>query len=347
VLSSVQNAVRRNLACPSLSVSCSILLLLFSGRSAFGQATALRAPGGLDGAVHQLAERVSGIPNLRGPVRIEFFEDASSATETGKEWEEIFRKDLEKFRLNASEDAASNVLRIGLAETPTEVVLSAGVRLNENEEVRIVTLPRAAFHAASLPVVPVRIEKQLVFQSADGVLDATWFVESNSSGLLILGYRDTDLSLIKADSTGAIQQIVSLAPAGVRVARDLRGEVSAQSNEATVVLPGKTCQVGWATPGDAKCHNAKAAWRSTVVVASPCDAGDWKLRADGADWASPDLLQVVPEGALRKRSAALSSDFPGPILSVAGGGGGAALVVTRNLRTGTYEVYKIALACGN
>jgi len=72
------------------------------------------------------------------------------------------------------------------------------------------------------------------------------------------------------------------------------------------------------------------------------------LTADGADWSAPDLLQVAPDGPGRKGSAALLSDFPGPILSIAAAEvPSAALVVARNLQTGSYEVYKVTLACGN
>lgn len=90
--------------------------------------------------------------------------------------------------------------------------------------------------------------------------------------------------------------------------------------------------------------------RSTGSLKPACGDGAWKLIADGADWFSPELLQVVPDSNTRKGSAALLSDFPGPILSVNVGGEqntDRALVVTRNLRTGNYEVYKITLACGN
>jgi hypothetical protein len=301
----------------------------------------------LEDAVHQLVERVSAIPNFGGAVRIQFFQDAAWASETGKDWQDVFRKELEKSRFTITEDAAGNVLRVGLAETPTALVLSAGVRVNEKEEARFAMLPRTAFRAANLPVVPVRIEKEQVFQSGDRILDAG-ALTGNETGLLLLAFRGTEPSVMRVDGAGGITQIVSLASVGVRTSRDLRGEVSAESNEANVILPGKSCQVGWAAAGDVKCRPAKAAWRASVVLKPSCDAEGWKLVADGADWSSPDLLQVVPESALRKRSAALLSDFPGPILSIAAGqSASSALVVTRNLRTGNYEVYKVTLACGN
>ena len=85
-----------------------------------------------------------------------------------------------------------------------------------------------------------------------------------------------------------------------------------------------------------------------MVLTPACGDGGWRLLSDGGDWSTPDLLQVVPDGIGRKGSTALLSDFPGPILSIAAGpSSGSALVVTRNLPTGDYEIYKITLACGD
>lgn len=301
----------------------------------------------LDQAAQQLAERVAAIPSVRGPLRLQYFEDPAFAGETGKDWQEIFRKELQKSTLGLTEDPGANLLRVGLAETPTEIVLSAGVRMNEKEEVRFVTLPRTSLLSASLPVVPVRIEKQLVFQSPERLLDAVPIVDGNESGWLVLGYRETELSVIKMESSGTNQQAVSLAAAGVRASRDLRGELVPHSSDVTVVLQGKTCQVSWSTAGQTKCHTGTSVWRAAVVLTPSCDNQGWKLMAHGADWSVPDLLQVVPNAALGKGSAALLSDFPGPILNIAPDQDSAALVVTRNLRTGNYEVYKITLLCGN
>lgn len=348
MLSSKQNSVRRILNCPLLAVPCFLLLLLLAAPGASAQTAPSAATSTtLEYAVHQLADRVSSIPNFRGAVRIQFYEDAALTSETGQDWQDVFRKELEETRFTITEDAAANVLRVGLTETPTALVLSAGVRINEKEEARFAMLPRTTFRAANLPVVSVRIEKEQVFQSGERILDAGALTGSET-GLLLLAYRGTELSVMRVDGSGVITQIVSLASAGVRTSRDSRGEVSAASYEANVILPGKRCQIGWAAAGDVKCRATKVAWRASVVLKASCDAEGWKLVADGADWSSPDLLQVVPESALRKRSAVLLSDFPGPILSIsAGQSASSALVVTRNLRTGNYEVYKVTLACGN
>ena len=83
-------------------------------------------------------------------------------------------------------------------------------------------------------------------------------------------------------------------------------------------------------------------------LTSPCDGSDWKLFSSGSEPNTKGVLQVVPDGALRESSAAVLSEFPGPIVGTSGEHDpGSALVMVQNLRTGNYEIYKITLACGN
>jgi hypothetical protein len=305
-------------------------------------------PVSLDDALHQLADRIASMPNLHGPFRLEILEDSSLAAETGKDWQDVFRKELESRHINLTEDPAAALLRIGVAETPTEIVLSAGVRLADRDEVRLVTFPRATFRLASLPVAPVRLEKQLVYQSTDRLLDASSLWNGASTGMVLLAVRNGELAVLRIDASGALQQSVPLTVAGPLLSRDPRAELTAQADAVSVLLPGRTCQFTWAASGDAKCHSVKSTWRAATVLTPSCDAGGWKLLADGSDWTTPDLLQAVPENSMQKGSASILSDFPGPIISTNGEQNpSSALAVTRNLRTGNYEVYKITLACGN
>jgi hypothetical protein len=324
---------------------CLSLFLAF--RLACGQSPSA-SPVTLDDAVRQFADRVASIPNLHGPYRLEFLEDASLAAETGQDWQDSFRKELESRRIGLTEDPAAALLCIGVAETPTEMVLSAEVRSGDRDEVRLVTFPRATFRLASLPVAPVRLEKQLVYQSTDRLLDASSLWNGASTGMVLLAVRNGELAVLRIDASGALQQSVPLTVAGPLLSRDPRAELTAQADAVSVLLPGRTCQFTWAASGDAKCHSVKSTWRAATVLTPSCDAGGWKLLADGSDWTTPDLLQAVPENSMQKGSASILSDFPGPIISTNGEQNpSSALAVTRNLRTGNYEVYKITLACGN
>ena len=347
MLSSLQNAVRAH-SDRLLFRYFRFLTALFLVFSVFTVRASAQENAPLDDAVRQLAERVASIPNLHGPVRLQFVQDANFAADTGKDWQDNFRKEIEKRRLAFTDDPAANPVRVGLAETPTQIVLSAGLRVADKDEVRLVTFPRSAFHAANAPVSPVRIEKQLVYQSAERILDASSLLSTSGAGLLLLGYHNAELALLRLDGTSALNESIPLAASALQPSRDPRGELLVHAGDISILLPGKICQWNASAPADTKCRAAKFSWRGTTVLTPSCEAGGWKLLADGTDWTTPDLLQVVPQDAARKGSAALLSDFPGPILSINGEQNPAsALVVTRNLRTGNYEVYKVTLACGN
>lgn len=299
-----------------------------------------------DDAVRQLADRIAAIPNLHGPLRLEFHADADLAT--GSTWQDTLRQELEKRRLPVTDEPSAALLKIGAAETPTLVVLTASTRIADRDDVRIVTIARAALSAPALAVAPVRIARQLVYESSDRILDASALGNAGEGGLAVLLDRNAELFAIRLDSSGAVKQTVSLAAANLRATRDPRGELTDKGATAEVLLPGKICEFTWAAGEEPRCRAKKAEARTPTVLTSPCDASNWKLEAKGDDWSSPDLLQIAPDSAARAGSAALFNAFPGPILSINGElDPGSALIVARNLRTGNYEVYKITLLCGN
>jgi hypothetical protein len=300
----------------------------------------------LDDALHQLAERIASIPNLHGPYRLEIFQNF--APESAKDTQESLRKELEARHFIFAEDAAAPALHVGIAQTPTLIILSASAHVGEKDEVRLLTFARANFRLSSLPVAPVRLEKQLLYQTPERLLDASSLWNGVPGGMVLLVDRDSELAVLRTDSTGAVQQTILLMAAGPEISRDPRGELALQADAGSAFLPGKTCQFTWAAQGDSKCRAAKFTARANVILTPSCDPGGWKLEADGSDWATPDMLQALPESTAQKGSAAILSDFPGPIVSINGEQNpSSALVVTRNLRTGNYEVYKITLACGN
>lgn len=334
-----RNAVRLPLFRP-LVFWC-FLLSLFLAPAARAQSTAL------DDALRQLADRFAATSSAHGGLfRVEFFAFAPVAAESGKEWQDFFRQQLESHHFAVTMDPGAPLLRVGVAETPTEFVFSAASHIGDKDEVRLLTFPRAGFRASDLPVAPVRLEKQLIYQSTDPLLDAA-FWNATSLGLVALVDHNGQLAALHIDSPNSIQQAVSLNAAGPLLSRDLEGEIAWRQDTMTILVAGKSCDFTWAASPEPKCHAANVMPRPPVLLTDPC-GGTWKLLADGADWTNPEVLQVVPVSAIHRRSVMLS-DFPGPIISINGEANPSAnaLVVTRNLRTGNYEVYKVTLACGN
>jgi hypothetical protein len=341
-----KNAVNPIRIRPKLSFPCLLLCFFFAF---LVSGTGFPADGtSLDDAIRQLAERVASIPNLHGPFHLVFLQDSNFSSDTAKEWQETFHKEMVARNVLLTDDPNAPLLRVGVSETPTQLVLSAAVRVADKDEVRFLTFSRASFRAASLPVVPIRVERQLVYQTPERILDASSLWNGAETGMVLVLVQGAEFSVVRIDPSGQLTQTISLASADLPPSRDPHGELTLHTGGGTVLLSTKSCDFTWMPSAVANCHPTKSDWRAATVLTPSCDAGGWKLLADGADWSMSDVLQVVPDASQRKGSAALLSDFPGPILSVAGEQNPAsALVVTKNLQTGNYEVYKITLACGN
>ena len=304
----------------------------------------------------RFAERVAAIPGLHGPLRLEWRPDAQWPEGESDLWQQTIRTELEKRSLNLSEDAAAPPLAVYAQETPTQVVLTAKAHVGDREEIRIVEVARALLPPSELPVAPVRLDRQMIYQSPDRILDASSLWNGAEGGLAILLYKNFEVVAQRLDARNALQQSVSLNAAGLKPTRDPRAEITPQAGRVSVQLWGKACDFSWDAP-DVKCHvdkpvasatAAKSPWRNPTLLTSPCDGSGWKLLNSAADPTARDVLQVIPDGASRESSSGVLSEFPGPILSTNGGQNPAsALVVVRNLRTGNYEVYKITLACGD
>lgn len=302
----------------------------------------------LDDAIRQLAERISAIPNLKGPIRLEVHQDAAFDETEGPRWQTTLRRELDRHKLSITEESAAPLLRVGATETPTQIVLAADLLFADRQEFRVVALQRAALQPEILSAPPVRIEKQLLFESSERILDAASTTKTEAADLTVLIYRNADLNVLRLDATGTVKQTLSLSVVGSRLARDPRAELIPTGNDDQLQLPGKLCEFTWSTPAEVQCHTAKTIWRALPTLTAPCDSTSWKPEADGNDWTAGDVLHVLPEGAPRQGRVALLSDFPGPILSInRAHDDHSALLVVRNLRTGNYEVYKITLACGN
>jgi hypothetical protein len=303
----------------------------------------------LDDTIRQLAERIAAIPNLKGPIQLELHDDVAFDESEGQTWKATLRRQLDLRKLSVTEEPDAPLLRVGATETPTQIVLAAELVLADHHELRFVTLKRALLPSETLLASPVRIEKQLLFESPERILDAASASRGAADDLVVLTYRNSELTALRLDPSGSLKQVFALSAAGARPSRDPRAELAAADSDGHLQLPGKLCEFSWSAPTDVKCRAiTKTSWRPLPSLASPCDSTTWKLQADANDWTAGDLLQVIPETASHQGLAALLSDFPGPILSInSAQNSRSALVVVRNLRTGNYEVYKLTLACGN
>ncbi|HYK39863.1 MAG TPA: hypothetical protein VEU98_07540, partial [Candidatus Eremiobacteraceae bacterium] len=71
------------------------------------------------------------------------------------------------------------------------------------------------------------------------------------------------------------------------------------------------------------------------------------LRGDGSDSTMPDRFELVNSAAPQSQPPIAELPTPGPILSISSGEAlRADTGVVFNLSAGNYEIYRIALACG-
>ena len=299
----------------------------------------------LDDAIRELAERIAAIPGLKGPLRLEIHEDAYFDATEGQGWKIMLRRELDRRKLSVTEESAAPLLRVGATQTPRQIVLAAELLFADRQEIRVVALNRVTLQSENLSPSPVRIGKQLLFESTELILDAS---SATTDDFIVLTYRNPDLTVLRVDASGTVKRTLVLPAAASLAMRDPHAELIANESDGQLQLSGKLCEFTWTTPTDLKCRNAKTSWRAPPALASPCDSTTWKLQTDGNDWTAGDLLQVFPEGTSPTGSVPLLIDFPGPILGMnSAQNSHSALVVVRNLRTGNYEVYNITLACGN
>jgi hypothetical protein len=187
-----------------------------------------------------------------------------------------------------------------------------------------------------------------------------------------------DAVAVYREADERLSEIQELPFNGYRYAsRALRGEMRRSKDESIVVeLPGLTCTMhGPALAGERwtmQCGTAPtstptsasvlattstlattagsspmiSADMATITISSSCDANSWRLLQQSTDWTSPDRLLLVNE-EMRREEAVAALDFTGPVRHLSGAEDGkSALAVVFNLASGSYEVYRIAVACG-
>jgi hypothetical protein len=72
------------------------------------------------------------------------------------------------------------------------------------------------------------------------------------------------------------------------------------------------------------------------------------LKSDTTDWTAEDRLLLRASVAGKDLAPVAEVNVPGPVQAISTGGDAASAgVVVRNVSTGNYEVYRVALSCAN
>jgi len=120
-------------------------------------------------------------------------------------------------------------------------------------------------------------------------------------------------------------------------------------NQAGILLPGRRCEVSLKDESPVACAALAPEWPAGRLMALPsCGTQTWWLKSAGGDFASEDRLLLRNTAAGKDAAPVAEMAVAGPVISISAGPNAAsATVVLRNLGTGNYEVYRVALACGD
>jgi hypothetical protein len=245
----------------------------------------------------------------------------------------------------------TGALGAAIEQTPTQIVFTATVPGEGSTSFAIEEVARAAAEIDASPGSSVRLEKELLWQQEAKILSALLLPTSADGRKQLVVLTEEDLLIYSGGPGNWTLENTKLLPGPRQAQRAARGQLiiaAESSGRLGVLLPGRRCEADVADQSAVACANAAAEWPSGRLMALPsCGTQTWWLKSDDVDWTEPDRLLLRSAGTGRDVAAVGELGVAGPVISIsAGESAGNATVVVRNLSSGTYEVYRVALACG-
>jgi hypothetical protein len=324
-------------------IFCAISVLLFGS-------SAIARDDSAERHVRELARRVSTeLP--RNKVNCVNWNNHEAVSDSrSQQWKSQFIEELQGQQNDSATASGSCSVSVYLERTPAQIVVTADVENGTGKQILFAAIPRAGIPAESGSANTLRLEKELLWQQSERILDAIFVRGENGASDRLIVLRHDVLNVYERRPDG--WKSVQSKPLGdaTPMQRAPRGELyfsTDQPDRVKIVLAGKSCQTN---PGDASapsCQQNSDAWRTGMLLSSPCSSQVWWLRSDGGDMTTPDRLEVVNPSLPATQAPAAELATAGPVLSISSGEAlRADTVVVFNLSTGNYEVYRIALACG-
>jgi hypothetical protein len=307
-------------------------------------------------AVHSLAVEIASQKGLKTPLRVEWQNKSSLSDTQSRELQETFVTQLAAVRGLLGEGDAASTLRVNLHDTPSYNVVAAEVPTSSGMEIRLLRISRTSIVARASAIDLPYARKQLLWAQREPILDAVeWRAPENTGEalLLVLGVEN----IVAYREAQPAAEVASATLLGSLTMRDPQGRIelsNSAGNSFSVQVPGRSCVATVADKMTASCASngrssvkddpQAAAADDSVAVALPCDGSRWTLASDAGDKSSPDHLLLSDANADRSTATSLF-EFGGPVISLAAGNAGTAVLVTFNLSSGEYEVYRITLSC--
>jgi len=327
---------------PRIPIFSTILFFFFA-------ATAIARDDSAEHHVRELARRVSA-ELAKNKVNCVNWNNHEAVSELrSQQWKSMFIEELQGPQSDSA-TAASCSVSVYLERTPAQVVVTADVENGNEKQALFTAIPRAGIPAESGNVSTLRLEKELLWQQSERILDAI-FLRGEDGAIDRLVVLQKDVLNVYEKRSGSWKEAQSK-PLGDAAARqrDPHGELyysPDQADRVKIVLAGKTCQANLGDATAPSCQQNLDVWRTGMLLSSPCSSQVWWLRSDGGDMTVPDRLELVNSSLPAAQAPVAELATAGPVLSISSGEAlRADTAVVFNLSTGNYEVYRIALACG-
>jgi hypothetical protein len=328
-------------------VACAAFFFLFNLMT---MTPAVARPDALEDGAERLAKKAAALPHERR-MSLVWTNHASLTEQRIERLRAGFTAQMEEAQVRLVQGEMAPALRVAIELTPTQIVFTASVPAEGSTSVAIEEVARAAAGIDASPENRVRLEKELLWLQEGKILSAGLLPAGANGGKRLVVLTEENLLVYGGGPGNWRLENTKVLPGPRQTQRSARGQliVATESNgRVGLLLPGRRCEADVADDSAVACANVTTEWPGGRLMALPsCGAQTWWLKSDGVDWTEEDRLLLRSTGAGREAAAA-ELGFAGPLISLSGGdNAGTATAVARNLNSGNYEVYRVALACGN
>jgi hypothetical protein len=323
-----------------------IISFIPAGNAIFAQ------PQSLEDCVERLARKAVALPHERR-MSLVWTVHAALFEQRAENLRLLFAARLEAAQVRVVQGESAAALHVLIEETPSQIVFTALVPAEGSTNVVIEEMARSLVAREARPPNAIRLEKELRWQQEGKILSAVLPAASleEEKKMILLS---EDALVIYGQEQGAWNLRIRkpLPPGANQLQRSARGQLllaDENVSQVGILLPGRRCEANWTDDSAVVCSSANIEMHAARLLAAPaCGTPTWWLRTEGTDWTSEDRLTLRNSGAASNSAPAAEMNVPGPVLSIsAGSDARSATAVVRNVATGNYEVYRVALACAN
>jgi len=269
------------------------------------------------------------------------------------------------FALASPDAKASTTIELTLSENLQDYIWAAvihrGTHKDDEEQVEIVSVSRAAAVPAASSDRAMSLQRQIIWQQAGKILDFA-MIAGDANGRFALVILEPERLAFYKSVTGQLQLDGAVTIAHEKPwPRDVRGKIDLEAQSAT--LPGVRCSGPFDHSETIQCSEtaldkagiAQLAGGSVEISGRDVEAAklgavcgmDSVLLASGTgDWTQPDVIRAYSSAEQQLAALGTPLDYAGPVLVLWGSSDRrSARVVSRNLVTGMYEASIVSVSC--